>query len=126
MAVLKNGPAASQVLLPRGVDAGAAQVDQVEVRLVQSGAAQVGAAQVRLADLLRRLVVLLLEVVGVEARLAALAGDRTEDQSAAARPHVKAGSAQVRVAETRSLPVDVGESRLLQARSLEIGFRHVR
>src|SRR4051794_5177755 len=61
----------------------ATQVDEVEVDAVDVRPTEIGAAEVGLADFLRVLEVAVVEVVGVEAGAAALAGDGAADQAAA-------------------------------------------
>lgn len=79
---LQDRATAARVLLLFGVEKGPAQIDEVEIDLLQNCPAEVGETQVGLADLLRRLEVLLVVVVGVEAGLAPLAGDGTADPPA--------------------------------------------
>src|SRR5262249_4956075 len=108
----------------RGVEAGAAEVDEVEVDVVDPRAAEVGAAEGRLADLLGGLEVRLIEVVGVEAGPAPFAGDRAVHQPASSRAQVERRLAEVGVSEVRPLPVDLREAGMAEAGPAEVGIGH--
>src|ERR1700678_585051 len=87
--VRENRPATAEVfgLVPRVFRV--TQVDQVEVDSLDIGPPEVGSLKVSLADLFGRLDSLIVIIIGVEARTAPLAGDRTAHKSATRRPEVK-------------------------------------
>src|SRR5262249_51311314 len=121
----QNGPAASEVPRLLFVVLGAAQIDEVEIDVVDAGAAQIDAAQVRLANLLGRLEMLLVTVVGVKAGACAFRGEGREEETTARRPHVESGAAQVGAAQTGTLQVDVAQFGVLQVGVGQISARHL-
>src|SRR5262249_40535490 len=104
---------------------GAAEVDQVKVDALDLRPAEVGAAEVGFPDLLGALVILLVVLVGVEARPAPLAGDRAADQAAPRGAEVEVGLAQVDAAEVHALPIDLSQAGSAERCALKVGAPQV-
>jgi hypothetical protein len=80
-----------------------AQVDQVELRVLDDGPAQVG-----LANLLIELDALALEIIDVDPGAASLAGDWSAHPAASGRAKVNARAPQVSVAQVSPRPPNLG------------------
>src|SRR5262249_9111502 len=117
----QDRPAPPEVLGLGEVEAGTPEVDEVKIDAVDPGAAEGRAAEVGLADLLGRLEVLLVEVVGVKPGAAPLGSDRAADQAAPRRAEVEGRISEVGPGQAGTLPFDLGEAGLLEVRPAEVG-----
>ncbi len=121
--VFKYGPAPIQVtgLVARVLRV--AEIDQIEVNVLDVRTTQIGAPKIGFADFGYRLEISIVIIISVETGPAPFACDGAAHQAIANRSQVEARAAKVGITQIRVRPGDVRESRTAEIGAKKIELR---